>query len=119
MSAATKHEDSQSGQPVEAEELVRSLGEIPEVSSELRSRILVAASQSASESKRQRGWVIVAGFAATCAATILAFAFFGGGYPGADPVAKDNNGLSTPSEEAINKSLIDPEKVISSGMLPQ
>ena len=116
MSVVTKHED---GQPCEAEELVRTPGDIPEVSAELRSRILVAASQAASESKRQRGWVIAASFAAACAAIVLIVAFFGTGTPDVDPVANDNATQLVPGDEAINKSLIDPDKVISSGMLPR
>ncbi|MFK7818903.1 MAG: hypothetical protein AB8G99_09295 [Planctomycetaceae bacterium] len=121
MSIATEKDDQQ---PYEAEELVRSLGDLPNVSAELRSRVLLAASQAATDSKRQRGWVIAAGFAATCAAAVLAFAFFGGGsYPTIDPMADQNqiyNGNETippAAEETINQTLQDQRDVISSGML--
>ena len=119
MSIATENEDQQ---PCEAEELVRSLGDLPPVSAELRSRVLLAASQAATDSKRQRGWVIAATFAAACAAAVLAFAFFGGGYPTIDPMADQNqlyNGVDTlppAAEETINQSLNERD-VISSGML--
>jgi hypothetical protein len=120
MSVATEKDNQQ---PDETEELVKSLGDVPQVSAELRSRVLLAASQAATDSKRQRGWVIVASFAATCAAAVLAFAFFGGGYQAIDPMANQDqpyNGAETlppAAEETINKTLNDQRDVISSGML--
>lgn len=117
MSVITRQEDIQPDQPYEAEELVRGLGDLPQVSPEFRSRVLVAASQAASEAKRQRGWVIATAFAAACAVCVLVVAFFGTGYPAADTMANDQATELAPTEEAVNKALVDPEKVISSGML--
>lgn len=114
MSVVTKQEEEQ---PNEVEDLVRSLDSIPEPSAELRSRVLRAASDASRNAKRQKGWAIATGFAATCAACVLVFAFMGGGHEAnssGHPVAEGVD--FSAGDEPFDEKLIDPDKVISGGV---
>lgn len=125
MSISTKKSRNE-GQPFEVEELIRSLDEVPPVSRELRSRVLVAASQAAGSAKRQKGWGIVAGFAATCAACVLAFAFFRTDTTQpARPMAEETAGELVPGSpgsntfnEALNRKMREREVITSGTMSP-
>ncbi len=122
MTVVTGKEESQ---PLDAEQLVRTLGAEPPVSQEFRERVLAAASQAAVNSKRQKGWVIATSFAGVCAVCVLLVAAIGFDTPAASGagngsgVAAENATNRTGGEDAINRALINRGEVISGGMVPQ
>ena len=118
MTVVTGKEESQ---PLDAEQLVRTLGAEPAVCPEFRQRVLAAASQASVNSKRQKGWIIAVTFSAVCAACVLMVAVLRFDTPAGNGsnVADETPTARTQGDDAINRALINQREVISGGMVPQ
>ncbi len=115
MTVVTEHEQSQ---PLDAEELVRSLAEEPPISPEFRARVLAAASEATATSTRKKGWLIATGFSAICTVCVLMVVVLNWNTPPANGpgVAEENPGARTTGEDIINRALDGEGDVISGGV---
>ena len=115
MTVVTEHEQSQ---PLNAEELVRSIAEEPPISPEFRARVLAAASEATATSTRKKGWLIAAGFSALCTVCVLMVVVLNWNTTPTNRagVAEDNPALRTSGEDIINRALDGEGDVISGGV---